>query len=188
MYLYRCVCIKSLSNCVQICAYTYMCERECVFECVFCLPAYLDCEVFNGSNISLHVNWLIMKNGVTIIHPKPPLHCHSSVKLYSHINTPVLFPSLKVKLKKWRWDFSKEFKFSPKLFLAFLFFSVYCSLPSLLFFLSLTISPFNLHCDSLQGWSSRAVTMNLCGLNKINYCYLYPHISERVINAGGLAC
>ena len=32
---------------------------------------------FNGYNISLHVNWQIMKNGESLIHPEPPLHSHT---------------------------------------------------------------------------------------------------------------
>lgn len=170
------------------------CPTVCTFVCVCAFLPACTVTFFNGANISLHVYWLIMKNGETVIHPKPPLHCHSAGQvIYKHTNTTVLFPSLKVKSEKWLSGYKNTFKFSLnylKLFFAFLFFfSPFWFSSCLLFFsLSLTISPFNLHCDSLQGWSSRAVTMNLCALNKINYCYLYPHISERVINAGGLAC
>lgn len=106
---YTCTAVyafRSLSNCMQI----FACIYACVWVCV-CLPAYLGCEGFIGSDITLHVYWLIMKNGETIFHLKQPQHCHifgQDISAYKYPN-----PSLKVKIKKLYSDYNKQFKFSP---------------------------------------------------------------------------
>ena len=73
--------VEPLVACIHLGLCPAVCKSVRVFLCIAFLHTwtvkFFFFFFFNGYNISLHVNWQIMKNVEILIHPEPPQHTNT---------------------------------------------------------------------------------------------------------------